>query len=402
MSARNPLPERYDGHPGEIEPTAFPEELLSFPSDPESEILSGVAEEESVWETEPESEAECLLAACDEPVMEVFEEPVPHFEEGLAVWGAWWHVHVYGIGCLFAVGFLFVCVDLVLLLRSKKVTHKAHFVTLHLLMLILSFTRCLYMFIDAYGMKRTLPLWLSALIRGLALPSMTASFFLIFQVYIRITRFRLARRVQKVSTLCIVVVGHFLFSLITEVSAALTMRGRLLQTVCLAGFVLICYVLSVMSFFIFIRLFNATVISRKRISAMTHTPRYKYTGSISKGNNKNVFRSQTNPQAPVTSPKPRVVFGARLVLASAVILILLATLYLANLIAVLLYDKFTDHPTIEPWPWWAIELSIRLCEVGLLWTIALAANQPIVRQFKKSQREHTLNAQSSSISRSNV
>lgn len=136
--------------------------------------------------SEPESAAEGYpnLPPYVEPTLEVAFEPLPHWDQAKETWQWTWDLHWAGLGSMFALLALYALWSLIDLAGRKYRRKPLLAMTISSLLFTFGCTRALFLFINPYESEQCFlptdcPVALTRTLFGIALPCITASFFLV-------------------------------------------------------------------------------------------------------------------------------------------------------------------------------------------------------------------------------
>ncbi len=373
-------------------------------------------------EVEPTSEPNPEFASSEEPEGEwdnPFEEPVPDWDEVHDRIGSWWYAHVYGAGAMYFFITLFACTSLVFICRIKgiKLKQTGYFLALMVLMIVFSLERGIFMFIDAYNVRRSLPPVVGYLFMTIGLPCLTSAFALIFHAYIKVTRFRVAgTRIFSIKAIVIIIILHFSVSIALDLLAGFTMEASHLLIGCQTIFIVWGYFLCILFFYLFKRIYQGMIINRKRLQRMSemgsitlsvnlpvaespvaiNEENHGFYNAVDIGASPPGYSTSPDHKEKISStsdiyinsmsrshsiPPPKLGTGGKLVLSAAILLFILASVYLYGVFGV--YIKFIKTgESIDPWPWWAYELALRIVEIALGFTICFAGVQPLMNKIR--------------------
>lgn len=138
-------------------------------------------------------------------------EPMPEWNEAIELWGPAWEFHLYGLGTAFLILALLSLVCLTRLSKHESNQRKLSVVLLGFLAMY-GASRSLFLFVDAYHHKNTIPMAVLNIIWGIAQPCLITSYTLLFVVLLN--ALRLKQRFQTWFTsrnLAFIIVPHFLF-----------------------------------------------------------------------------------------------------------------------------------------------------------------------------------------------
>ncbi|KAI0218492.1 hypothetical protein LSAT2_029814 [Lamellibrachia satsuma] len=163
-------------------------------------------------------------------------EPRPDWVEARQHWGWTWQLHTYGFALLFTL--LGVYVLVVSWHIRKRLRVQQHVVALVTILLVLCSSRSLYLLLDPYESKRSVPVALERAMYGVVFPCLTSSFSLIQVVFMRITRSSLGhRKLRRYRLLGAVMTSHFSIVVVVDVTVAYRPNLKLLILLCQSLFV---------------------------------------------------------------------------------------------------------------------------------------------------------------------
>lgn len=308
---------------------------------------------------------------------ESFAEPTPSWQEAKSEWKQAWIVHIYTVGGLFS---LLALYSLYCIMRIKTLflISKGYFISLNVLMLIFGVSRAFYMFMDAYNSHGKLPTWLAYYLQTISFPCLTAAFSILFFALVRTTRMSaMPQRVFSAVLLVIVIVLHFILVFATDFVVGYLSTAVVLLFVCQVVFIVWCLCLTMLYFYVFVRLYHAAVARQKQIYRQSFTEvTISGVQTVKKGSRVRLSRA----------------IGVTLV--TAIFGLLCASLQCLAVILVYGLQR-TDPP--KPWPWWTYQLVSRLCELGMCATMSYVASQPLYQPetnccscCKKKKKEEPL------------
>ncbi|XP_071531974.1 uncharacterized protein [Panulirus ornatus] len=137
--------------------------------------------------------------------------------------GTAWVVHVYCAAGLYS---LLALMALFWLARVHAVTHllpRGYYITLHLLMFLAAFLRCVHLFHDPYGAERRLPVALSAVVEETGWPCLTAALAVVVLAVVRAWRCPrlLPRKPHAPLALALLTAAHLFASVAAHLTSAL-------------------------------------------------------------------------------------------------------------------------------------------------------------------------------------
>ncbi|KAM8974865.1 proline-rich transmembrane protein 4 [Pelodytes ibericus] len=271
----------------------------------------------------------------------------------VADWGVAWEALVYGaVGLFGTVALLSLLCLFCLVFRCPLGSF--YLAILHLLLICIGSSRAFALFYDAYGHQDRLPIFTTMLLHDLAFPCMTSSFSVVFLLLS--SRCNLQHSSHSFPRLCILSVAailHFIVSAGAVIIVVLLEQFLFLLLVSRGVFVVLTVILS-LSFFIYYCL--ARTQNTQIYDLKSSAPPTDYTSGCPFANAKDWSRV------------------ACIVLVSAFFGLLNSGL---QLYAVLYAMGYGGSIVFGPWPWWALQLSFILCEVGMCLPLAVAGAYPI-------------------------
>lgn len=282
------------------------------------------------------------------------------WNSAIAAWGLAWEVHVYGLGCVFAMLTLASALNL-LCLPLRCPSGCGYFALVSLFLLAAGCTRSFSLLYDAYGHLDRLPSTEASLMLYEApFPCLTAAFGLVFLLLSMRSRMQLSYSAfQRPCFLACLVALHFAAAFGPETILkfyqqkhphclffTLVSRGAF---VALAAFLSTAYFV----FYVYVRADSKHIYHLNNTSP---TPAERY-------NRCPFAESRDWDRAALT-----VCLSALFSLACAGL-----QLYaMLNAMGVAGREK-----VFHPWPWWVFQFSCRLCELGVCLTLALVVAQPV-------------------------
>lgn len=289
-----------------------------------------------------------------EPTFEVAFEPLPHWDQARETWQWAWDLHWAGLGCMFALLALYALWSLIDLAASKHRRKPLLALAISSLLLLFGSTRAAFFFINPYESEEcflptgTCPVILTRTLFGIALPCITASFFLVHLAFLQLSKLKLyPGKLQSVKFVTCVIAFHFALTLITEVMISMYADWKAFSIVCETFFIILSFILSV-SF-----IYSGRIILKSVHESRSSVRRFS-------GLNDN-FKHH---------PPPNV---AKLVKITYVTVFLGITCVALKLYSIfVLHNMYSDDGASipKPWPWLIFETSYRLIEFGLGCTMA--------------------------------
>ena len=287
-----------------------------------------------------------------EPTFKVAFEPLPHWDQAIETWQWAWDLHWAGFGSLFALLALYALWSLIDLGARKHRRKPLLAMAISSLLLLLGSTRAAFFFINPYESKEcflpggTCPLILTRTLFGIALPCITASFFLVHLAFLQLSKLKLyPEKLQSVKFVTCVIAFHFALALVAEVMISLYADWRAFSIICETFFILLSFILSV-SF-----IYSGRIILKSVQETRSSVRRF---GDLNSGH----------------GPPPNV---AKLVKITYITVFLGITCVVLKLYSIFVVHNMysNDGASIpEAWPWLIFESLYRLVEFGLGCTMA--------------------------------
>ncbi|XP_064646528.1 uncharacterized protein LOC135499593 [Lineus longissimus] len=373
--------------PGTVTPV--PEQGATSVPHPQAEITTTIAVKriypESEW-TSPEPEAESSAEPIptdkwDEP----FVEPVPDWDLAKGQLGTAWELHVYGIGATFTILAILAFISIILTATIPKLKSRGYFVALNVLLFIFGLVRALYMFVDAYNAKGTLPPVVAYSAINIGYPCLTTMFYILFTALFRLTKFRkMDSRIFTVKYLVGVSTGFFVLQFTTDIVVGFFLEAWMLAFLCEIFFVLWGFVFSVLFLVVFFRLLHATIMKRRLLKAMSGSR-----GSLG-GRTKNVVISTSHLAVPKEHRgscasisqlgKEKTHKVDPTVQISAVAVLFFIAIGFAHIYGLMSANSLATEEAPDPWPWWSYNFVLRILELCMAFTVLYVATGPMRRR----------------------
>lgn len=298
------------------------------------------------------------------------------WNSAMATWGVAWEAHVYGVGSIFAMSGL-ISVVCLLGLPLRCPMGSPYFTLLHLLLLAFGGIRAFSLLYDAYGHQERLPPLVSLLLSELSFPCLTSAFSLAFILLSRRSHMHssLRRSLSPVSfpaspSPCLLLCLSFchvmvslgcvgLLQLLPSFSALILLPRGLF--VCLS-FLLPC------SYLIFYCVAKAQT---KHI--------HRLDDNAEGGGSPEALRPAKCPFAEVDDWGRAAGTG----IAASLCLLACGGLQLYGLLYFLGVSVVSSY-VFQAWPWWAYQLSCRLCEVAVCLGLSLIGAYPLFCHTRSS------------------
>lgn len=321
--------------------------------------------------SEPEGTAERISQSfpMTEPTYLIEAEPLPDWDEAKETWKWVWDLHWGGLGSLFALLALYALWSLFDLAGKKHRRKPLLAITISSLLLIFGLTRALFLFINPYESEQCFlpftdcPVMLSRVLFSIALPCITASFFLLHLTFLQLSKLKLyPEKLQSVKFVTCVVAFHFTLASVTVVVTSLSSDWIGFTIVCETFFILLSLVLS-----------TSFIYSGRIILKSVKESRFS------------VRRFMDQKTAHAHSSNPNVTKLVKITYITVFLGFASVGLQLYSIFVVHgMYSK--DHSvTPEPWPWLIFESLCRLVELGLGCTMAYV-NPRQVPRLKRRRR----------------
>ncbi|TRY62420.1 hypothetical protein DNTS_031829 [Danionella cerebrum] len=278
----------------------------------------------------------------------------------MATWGLAWELQVYGIGCVFLL-VASISVLSLLCLPLRWPSGCAHFSLLHLLQLLTSSSRALWLLYDPYGQKDRLPLGLARLLHEAAYPCLTASFGLLLLLLTARSCTQLLSQNTLQRSTCLLAALVLLHLAIVMVSLAILQLFPNLQVVPLLP--------------------SAVFVLMSSILSFTYLLLY----CCARADVKHIYRlNESSPERPPCHvnrcPFTEAQMWERAAKAGVFSALFLLACGCLRLYAMLQAGGLTGGAMVGlmPWPWWGFHLSCRVCETGVCLTLALVISHPLL------------------------
>jgi len=305
--------------------------------------------------SEPESAAERYpnVPPNVEPTLEVAFEPLPHWDQAKETWQWTWDLHWAGLGSMFALLALYALWSLIDLAGRKYRRKPLLAMTISSLLFTFGCTRALFLFINPYESEQCFlptdcPVALTRTLFGIALPCITASFFLVHLAFLQLSKLKLyPEKLQSVKFVACVVAFHFSLALVTEVMISLYADWRTFVIICDTFFMVLSLILSG-SF-----IYSGRIILKSVQESHSSVRRF--------GDLNTVY---AHMPAPNVAKLVKITYTTVFLGFASVVLQLYSIFVVRNM-----FSK--DGAVIpKPWPWLIFESSFRLVELGLGCTMA--------------------------------
>ncbi|CAL4142097.1 unnamed protein product, partial [Meganyctiphanes norvegica] len=263
--------------------------------------------------------------------------------------GIAWVVHVYTAAALYCILVLLAIFWLARVNAKVHIMPHGYYITLHLLMFLAAFLRCVHLFHDPYGAEQRLPQPLSQALEETAWPCLTAAVGVAVMAIVRawqcprlIPKRNLASLGLALITavhLVMALTAHLVTALLPDHVSPLRAAARAV-TVAWGGTVGL-----------------VGLVATWRMA--TSTGRYPIQLGI------RFSRTPTGVNVPLRNPRMALVHGTRLALAACIGQITLSALHLYALVGPF---HLLDVPPLYPWQWMAYQSSTRTLEI-ITWVL---------------------------------
>ncbi|XP_030646206.1 proline-rich transmembrane protein 4 [Chanos chanos] len=294
------------------------------------------------------------------PALPMFVPLYSDWNSAMAAWGLAWEAHVYGLGVMFSLVALASALNL-LCLPLRCPSGCGYFALVSLFLLAAGCTRAFALLYDAYGHQdRMTSAETSLLLYEAPFPCLTAAFGLVFLLLSMRSRMQLSYSAfQRPCFLACLVFLHFAAAFGPVTLLRVDQRGApfclLLSLVSRGAFVVLASFLS-SAYFVFFCYVRADSKHIYHLNNTSPTPAERY--------NRCPFAESRDWDRAAAAVFISALFS--LACAGLQLYAMLHALGLAGGVEV-----------FQPWPWWAFQLSCRICEVGVCFTLALVVAQPV-------------------------
>lgn len=292
--------------------------------------------------------------------MPMFVPLYSDWNSAMAAWGLAWEAHIYGLGTVFCLISLASALNL-LCLPLCCPSGCGYFALVSLFLLAAGCTRAFALLYDAYGQQdRMTSTETSLLLYEAPFPCMTAAFGLVFLLLSMRSRMQLSYSAfQRPCFLACLVLLHFVAAFGPVTLVQVDQRGTslclFLSLISRGAFVALATFLSV-AYFVFYCYVRADSKHIYHLNNTSPTPAERY-------NRCPFAESQDWDRAAVA------------VFLSAMFSLACAGLQLYAMLHAL--GVAGGAEVFQPWPWWAFQLSCRMCEAVVCLTLALVVSQPV-------------------------
>lgn len=288
--------------------------------------------------------------------------------------GIAWGFHVYVTGVLFGTVAITCLLSLSRLSTCSQLLPRGYFITLHLMLFLASFLRCLLFLHDPYGAYNRLPSVLTSLLFNSVDPFLTTAYSLVLLVLLRATRIRLVPlNMQSPLVLAIICGIHIGGSVVIDVSTGVLEDKNVITTLNITTQV-ITTVWGVILCLGYLISFSGI----EKAAYRQHTDLARLTM------NRKVLDDKTLKSK---SAKPTLIYAARLFLICTLLHGVLIAFIIINLVA----SKVPISPTFpEAWAWWtqaSLERIVEIVMCILLLATALVLTQSKTRITTKENEE---------------
>lgn len=285
--------------------------------------------------------------------MGVAFEPLPNWDQAKETWQWAWDLHWAGLGSLFALLALYALWSLFDLAARKHRRKPLLAMAISSLLLMFGSSRAAFLFINPYESKEcflptsSCPVMLTRTLFGIALPCITASFFLVHLAFLQLSKLKLyPEKLQSVKFVSCVIAFHFALTLVTEILVSLYADWMEFSIVCETFFMLLSLILSV-----------SFIYSGRIILKSVHESRLS-------------VRRFGNLNNSGDSPPPNVAKLVKITYITVFLGFSSVGLQLYSIFVV--HNMYSSESTIipKPWPWLIFQSLFRLVDLGLGCTMA--------------------------------
>ena len=303
-------------------------------------MLAPAVEEEPAGTQEPETEP----VSVGEP--EDWPEPGPEWDKAYEIWGAAWEFHIYTFAVCFFLVFAYALYYVVVNV-ADGLGRKYLSVCLNAMMTVCGFSRAFVLVIDPYhqGTAVDTPIKLMRILWSLTDPCLTAADSLVILSLLETYKLTVGpQRLQKFSTIMVVICTHFGFVFTTDLVVSEFVEAKGMLLFCQVFFITWCGVLGIFYFVIGYKLDQL------------------------------LFKSDVESEV---SQEGR--WYIYLIYASGVSNIITSAVYIYSAAGV--FGVYSDLTYVEPWPWWSLQSALRITELMaavLVFTVSAKRAQPKV------------------------
>lgn len=303
--------------------------------------------------SEPESvpEGDQKLFPNMEPTFEIAVEPLPDWDQAKETWQWAWHVHWGGLGSMFALLAIYALWSLIDLAGKKHRRKPLLAMAISTLLFIFGSARAAFLFINPYESEQCFlpsdcPVIFTRILYGIALPCITASFFLVHLAFLHLSKLKLyPEKLQSVKFVSCVIAFHFALASVTITMITLYADWIAFTIICETFFILLSLILSV-SF-----IYSGNIILKSVHESRSSVRRFMDLKSTH-------------------SPAPNVTKLVKITYITVFLGFASVALQLYSIFVV--HNMYSDEQAVipKPWPWLIFESLNRLIELGLGCTMA--------------------------------
>jgi len=283
------------------------------------------------------------------------------------IWSLAWQAHIYFSGTLFILLAIYCTVNVCRLHTFSRLFSRGYFLSLNIFMILVGVSRGVFLFVDAYNTKLTLPYSIAYILLDIGYPCISSAFAVLFLALLRVTQVELlSPSVQTPYILAIFCGVHIFISLTLDVTVGLVVS---LQYILLLGhgiFIVWSLLLSAGYFYIYSML-NKVVSRNYSDGTRSMYPKLMF-DPIGSGNySMRVPLSQSNPLSR----------AVHLTLGVAVLGSLMGGVQLYGMIGMhgLLH---ADSEVDRRYPaWYGYQVVLRILEVMICYLLAVVATTPL-------------------------
>ena len=283
-------------------------------------------------------------------------EPVPELEKAMNAWSWAWELHWISFGVIFTF------IALAAFVTGIRTRRRSNFViwkfrlVVCLLLTVFGSSRSLWLFLYPYELKPNVsgtPTFLLRLLYSLGFPSLSTGFMLVHVAFLDVRKISVTK-IQSWSFILSAVTFSYSFVLAANIAMHFSPDSVIAGIACTAFFILLSLVVATSVLYSGVK-----VIRKNRVNQSTIK-------RINGGRNFQTTRGcRTGKIAKVT-------------FATAVLALMSSGLYLymlVNFIQITLFGH--DYP--KPWPWWSVQTTSRLVEIGMALLMAYTISQKETR-----------------------
>ncbi|CAG5125423.1 unnamed protein product [Candidula unifasciata] len=281
------------------------------------------------------------------------------WEAAKQTWAYAWEIHIYVFGGLFGLIGLYTLLSLARCWWIRCLLPSGYLIWLHILLMVVCFTRSFYLLYDGYGSRGSFHESLNHFLYSVTFPCLTAAFSSLFYWFLQTTQVRLMPPfVQKLQVLVVVIAVHFMISLTTDVLVGIYPGMHIMQFVCHAYYI---------TWSLFLFLCYACIFRKLHLHAVKYQKDESYNPAIAP------------PYSAEKSSSLTVNTAVKVMLCVAVCGLVVTGLEIYAILEV--YKLFTPGlPGI--WTWWSCHTALRIFELCMCFLLIYVISLP--RRYRRS------------------